>query len=98
MVLNQPGYDRRWEVAIVVRKLLLSIITKYSVAGGTDTPGSVRQTLCNLGVMLVACTAHVYAKPFAHSDAVKETAIRFDPQFCLIASGSALLTANRGCF
>ena len=64
--------DRRWEVAIIVRKLLLSIITKYSIAtskDGGDTSGSVRQTLCNLGVMLIACTAHVYAQPFAHSDA-----------------------------
>ena len=57
-----------WECAIIVRKLVLSIVTKYSVDGaGGD--GSIRQSLCNMAVMLVACIAHVYAKPFAHADA-----------------------------
>jgi hypothetical protein len=46
---------------------MLSVITKYSIDTAGD--GVVRQTLCNMGVMLVACTAHVYAMPFAHTDA-----------------------------
>ena len=57
-----------WECAIIVRKLVLSIVTKYSVDGaGGD--GSIRQSLCNMAVMLIAVTAHVYARPFAHADA-----------------------------
>lgn len=57
-----------WECAIIVRKLMLSIVTKYSV-DGTSGDGSIRQSLCNMAIMLVACVAHVYARPFAHTDA-----------------------------
>eukprot|EP01051_Picozoa_sp_SAG22_P024932 SAG22_NODE_7146_length_771_cov_1.129464_1_plen_176_part_01 len=55
------------------------------MAGGTDTSGAIRQTLCNLGVMVVACTAHVYAKPFAHTDSnVAEMATLFSTIMVLL--------------
>ena len=82
---------RLLHAAIIVRKLMLSLITKHSV-DTTDGTSSIRnpsiqsrnavvdlelrlsclilgagQTLCNVAVVLVACTAHVYARPFAHT-------------------------------
>eukprot|EP01052_Picozoa_sp_SAG31_P033263 SAG31_NODE_3735_length_3938_cov_1.264913_3_plen_180_part_00 len=52
-----------WECMIILRKLLLSLITRYSA------DNAIRQTLCNLGVLLMAVSIHIYAAPFIHSDA-----------------------------
>lgn len=71
-----------WEVAIIIRKLALSIVTKYSV---DTSDGSIRQSLCNMGIMLVASMAHVYCKPFAHYDAnIAEMATLFATMLVLL--------------
>ncbi len=84
-----------WECAIITRKLVLSIITKYSVTG---TEGSIRQSLCNMAVMLVASTAHVYARPFAHSDAnMAEMATLFSTMLILLVGlGTIQVTDDDG--
>ena len=63
---------------------MLSLITKHSV-DTSDGTSSIRQTLCNVAVVLVACTAHVYARPFAHSDAnIAEMATLFATMLTLL--------------
>jgi hypothetical protein len=58
-------------VAIIVRKLLLSLITKGIIIKNSseDADSTVRQALCNMTVLVIACTAQARAMPFAHSDA-----------------------------
>jgi hypothetical protein len=58
-------------VAIIIRKLLLSLITKGIIIKNSseDADSTVRQALCNMTVLVIACTAQARAMPFAHSDA-----------------------------
>jgi hypothetical protein len=60
-----------WEVIIIIRKLMLSLITKGIIIKNqkSDPNSSARQALCNMFVLVIACTAQAYASPFAHTDA-----------------------------
>ena len=51
------------ECTIILRKLAISLITHYSA------DNVIRQTLCNVAVLLLAVSIHIYAQPFIHSDA-----------------------------
>jgi hypothetical protein len=52
-----------WECIIIIRKLGLNLVTKYSA------DSVIRQSLCNLAVLITATTAHVFARPFTNGDA-----------------------------
>lgn len=60
-----------WEVMIIIRKLMLSLITKGIIIKNqkSDPNSGARQALCNMFVLVIACTAQAYALPFAHKDA-----------------------------
>eukprot|EP01047_Picozoa_sp_COSAG01_P041947 COSAG01_NODE_3634_length_5845_cov_2.576227_2_plen_610_part_00 len=60
-----------WEVMIIIRKLMLSLITKGILIKNqkSDPNSGARQALCNMFVLVIACTAQAYARPFAHQDA-----------------------------
>ena len=61
----------RWEVATILRKLLLSLITKGIIIKNSaqNSDSSLRQALCNMTVLVIACTAQARFMPFAHGDA-----------------------------
>ena len=58
-------------MAIIVRKLLLSLVTKGIIIpnASDDSDSGVRQALCNMTVLIIACTAQARAMPFSHADA-----------------------------
>eukprot|EP01047_Picozoa_sp_COSAG01_P037140 COSAG01_NODE_2933_length_6829_cov_10.437890_2_plen_1407_part_01 len=67
-----------WEVAIITRKLMVSLITKgIIIENSSERPDSaIRMALCNMVVLVIACMAQAHASPFAHTDAnVAETGL-----------------------
>lgn len=80
-----------WECVIILRKAAISLITRYS------TDNIIRQSLCNIAVLLVAVTVHVYAAPFIHADAnLAELATLFSSILVLLVGLGSQQVAQLG--